>query len=111
MTVTAMLTSLVLLLLSHCVGIEAPAARTPRAELAAARDVAYNANARNDADGMKRALATFERLSADDETAALPVYYASWTAWSLAGSHYQAGNMDAAKDAVALAVRYARRGL
>lgn len=111
MTVTAMLTSLVLLLLSHCVGIEAPAARTPRAELAAARDVAYNANARNDADGMKRALATFERLSADDGTAALPAYYASWTAWSLAGSHYQAGNMDAAKDVVALAVRYARRGL
>ena len=111
MTVTGILTSLVILLLSRCVGIDAPVAQTPRAALADARDLAYNANARNDADGMTRALATFERLSADDATAALPAYYAAWTAWSLAGSHYQAGDMGAARAAVETAVRHARRGL
>jgi len=60
MTVTAMLTSFALLLLSRCVGLEIPAAQTPRAAMVEAREMAYNANARNDADGMKRALAAFE---------------------------------------------------
>ena len=111
MTVTAMLTSFALLLLSRCVGLEIPAAQTPRAAMVEAREMAYNANARNDTDGMKRALAAFERVSADDPSSALAAYYASWTAWSLAGSHFQARDMDAAKAAIAAAVGHARRGL
>ena len=106
-----MLTSLALLLLSRCAGLEIAPAQTPRAALVEARELAYNANARNDAAGMKRALAAFERLSADDSASALAAYYASWTAWSLAGSHFQARDMEAAKAAIAVAVRHARRGL
>jgi hypothetical protein len=105
---TSTLASLVLFLLSRCVAADA-SLQTPRAALLEARDVAFNANARNDADGLKRALSTFERLAGDDETGTLAAYYASWTAWSLAGAQLQAGTMDAAKASVASAVRYARR--
>jgi tetratricopeptide (TPR) repeat protein len=125
MTTTGMLASLALVLLSRCVGLDAPAPdldlridasgfsvegrQSARAALLDARTLAYNANARNDAAGLRRALDTFERLAGDDEAGLLPAYYASWTAWSLAGSHVQAGATDAAKTSVTTAVRYARQ--
>ncbi len=108
MTIGRILVTL-LLLLTRCVGIDA-SPQAPRAALRDARDRAYTANARNDTGALARALATFEGLSAGDKDV-LAVYYASWTAWSLAGSQIQAGNADAAKASAGTAVRYARLGL
>src|SRR3954469_15057023 len=104
--------TIVSLVILPVLGGAAPAApRQPqRAALADARALAYNANFRNDADGLNDALKILERLAADDESGALTSYYAAWTAWSLAGSHFQAKNMDAAKASVEIAVRHARRG-
>jgi hypothetical protein len=76
--------------------------------LIAARTRAYDANVRNDAAGLAHALAVFERLAATDKTGPWPAYYAAWTAWSLGGSHVQAGNQAAAKASLETAVRYAR---
>ena len=86
----------------------AAAPANARARLLEARTVAYDANIRNDAARLADALAIFERLTADPAVAALAEYYAAWTAWSLAGSHMQAGKQDDAKAAAERAARHAR---
>src|SRR4051812_5202199 len=79
--------------------------------LVATRARAYDANARNDSAGLKRALAAFEALAVRDSASPWPVYYASWSAWSLAGSYLQAEDTPSAKAMLETAVRHARRAV
>jgi hypothetical protein len=81
----------------------------PTSALIAARTRAYDANVRNDAKALAAALDTFAALAREETRAPWPDYYASWTAWSLAASHLQAGDQPAAKRVLEASVRHARR--
>jgi hypothetical protein len=83
----------------------------PRAILIEARDLAYDANYRNDQAGLRAAIAALQPLAEFQEERAYVYYYLSWTFWVLAGSQAQEKNLPAAQESAALAVEHARAGL
>src|SRR5262245_46637644 len=83
----------------------------PRAILIEARDLAYDANYRNDQVGLRSAIATLEPLTKRPEARADAHYYLSWTYWVLAGSQGQEKDLAAAQESAALALEQARAGL
>lgn len=82
-----------------------------RAILIEARDLAYDANYRNDAAGLRSAIATLESLAGQPEEAAYANYYLSWTWWSLAGAEFQAKDLAGALASGTSAVKHARAAL
>lgn len=76
-----------------------------------AKQLAYDANYRNDAAGLRDAVRRFERLARDRGLAAAALYYAGWTRWVLAASEVTAGDTAAARATLAAAVRDLERAL
>ena len=99
--------SVVMFLFTALTGI-ATATAGPAEALLDARTRAYNANFRNDAPGMKRAVADFERLSQDAKVRPYALYYAAWTEWVLTASYYEAQDQPAAIATIRSAVAHAR---
>jgi hypothetical protein len=85
-------------------------AATPRAILMAARDLAYDANYRNDQDGLRSAIATLESLAPTAEDGYVQ-YYLSWSYWALSASQVQAKDTDGALQSGTKAVEHARRAV
>jgi hypothetical protein len=83
----------------------------PRGTLIEARNVAFDANYRNDQGGLESAIASMQPLANDAAVGVFANYYLAWTYWSLAGSQFQAKDMTAALASGRLAARHARLGL
>jgi len=81
---------------------------SPRAVLIEARDLAYDANYRNDQAGLRSAIATLETLTNDPRDGAYAQYYLSWTYWALAGSQFQAKDADGALASGTKSLEHAR---
>lgn len=88
----------------------APVKQHARATLVEARNLAYDANFRNDQAGLRSAIASLESLTGDAAVAAYAHYYASFAYWCLAGSQFQAKNQPGALTSGKLAVEHARKG-
>lgn len=71
-------------------------ASTPRKQLLAAKQAAYDANFRNDAQGLRVAAEQLDALATDRELGAFALYYAGWTRWSLAAAQLQANQKEEA---------------
>lgn len=65
-------------------------------ELVATKQALYDANFRNDRDGLKAAIDRANRVSANAAVRAMAMYYAAWGEWALSHSEMQAGEMEAA---------------
>jgi hypothetical protein len=89
---------------------QAPAQPAPPAKgmLIEARNLAYDANYRNDQAGLRAAIAAIEPLVKDPELEAYAHYYLSWTYWSLTASQIDAKDMTAALESANRAVTHAR---
>jgi hypothetical protein len=85
--------------------------QTPRATLIEARNLAYDANFRNDQAGLRSAIASLQPLASSPEVAAYAHYYLSWAHWALAASQVQEKNTSGALESGRLAVEHARSGL
>ena len=92
-------------------GSSAQDAAGPRAILIEARDLAYDANYRNDQAGLRAAIAALEPLVKMPEERPYANYYLSWSFWVLAGSQALEKDASAAQESAALAVEHARAGL
>jgi hypothetical protein len=79
-----------------------------RAVLLEARDLAYDANYRNDQAGLRAAIAALEPLTASPGEGAHASYYLSWAYWALAGSQVQARDTAGALESGKRAVAHAR---
>lgn len=92
--------------------LSAPAgAVTPREELLAAKQAAYDANFRNDAGGLQAAASKLDAVATDRDFGALALYYAGWTRWSLAAAQLQANEREAALASLSRSVEDLRKGL
>jgi hypothetical protein len=88
----------------------APArAQSPRATLIEARNLAYDANFRNDQDGLRAAIVAMQALPADGPEGAYTNYYLWWTTWSLVAAQAQANDTAGAIESVNRQLRYARQ--
>jgi hypothetical protein len=83
----------------------------PRAILIESRNLAYDANYRNDQAGLRSAIAAIQPLADDPDVGAYAHYYLSWTYWALAASQVQEKDMSGALDSGKRAVEHARSGL
>ena len=82
---------------------------SPRATLIEARNLAYDANYRNDQAGLRSAISTMESLAASlDATSPYVHYYLWFTYWSLAGSQFQAKDFGAALESGTKSLEHAR---
>lgn len=79
-----------------------------RATLIEARNLAYDANFRNDQAGLRSAIATIESLTNAPNDAAYVHYYLWWSYWALAGSQYQAQDLTAALQSGTTSLEHAR---
>lgn len=80
-----------------CAGLAlgvAAEAKKPREKLLEAKRAAYDANFRNDQQGLRAAAAKLDGLAADRELGAFALYYAGWTRWALAASQFQANEKE-----------------
>src|SRR5688500_2544141 len=114
----AMRTRVPLLLLTAVIASQSLApAVAARAEpgargiLIEARNLAYDANYRNDQAGLKAAIAAIQPLATSKDVAAYANYYLCWTYWSLSGSQFQAGDVKSALESGKLAEQHGRAGL
>lgn len=85
-------------------------AQSPRASLIEARNLAYDANYRNDQAGLRSAIAVMEPLL-DGPEAAYAHYYLSWTYGALFASQFQAQDLTAALASATRSLDYIRAGL
>lgn len=83
----------------------------PRARLIEARDLAYDANYRNDQAGLRSAIAAMQPLTKAADVGADAHYYLSWTYWALAASQVQEKNMSGGLESGKLALEHARSGV
>lgn len=83
----------------------------PRARLIEARDLAYDANYRNDQVGLRAAIASLQPLTKAADESAYAHYYLWWTYWSLTTSQMQAKDMAGALESAKLALEHARAGV
>lgn len=97
---------------------EAPAPRQAareagpsRAMLIEARNLAYDANFRNDQSGLRSAIAAIEPLAGKAEVASYAHYYLAWTYWMLAASQIEQKDMTAALQSATRALEHARAGV
>jgi len=90
----------------------APPAPAPsaRAVLIEARNLAYDANFRNDQAGLRSAISALQDVPADAPDSAYANYYLSWAHWALVMSQAQANEMDAALESANRSLQYARAG-
>jgi hypothetical protein len=91
-----------------------PAAREAgpsRAMLIEARNLAYDANFRNDRSGLQSAIAAIAPLSGKAEVASYAHYYLAWTYWMLVASQIDEKDMTGARESAARALEHARAGL
>jgi hypothetical protein len=86
------------------------AAQSPRALLIEARNLAYDANYRNDQAGLRSAVEVMEPLT-QGAHAAYAHYYLSWTYGALFASQFQAQDMTAALASANRSLDYIRAGL
>jgi hypothetical protein len=101
-----------LLVLLTCV-LAASSAHTasPRAKLIEARNLAYDANYRNDQQGLRSAIGILAPLAAAGDVNAYRHYYLSWTYWALANSQLEEPDVPGALESARRAAEYARLGL
>ena len=99
-----------MLLAALYLSVQAQAA-TPREQLLAARQAAYDANFRNDASGLQAAAEKLDALTSDRQLGALALYYAGWTRWSLAAAQLQANQRENALASLSQSVDDLRKGL
>ena len=85
--------------------------RTSRAMLVEARNLAYDANFRNDQAGLRAAIGAMEPLARQPDVEAYAHYYLSWTYWMLVASQIEDKNQAAALESAKLALAHARAGL
>lgn len=83
---------------------------TPRAVLLAARDLAYDANYRNDQEGLRSAIDRLQPLASSSSDSAYAHYYLSWAFGALSASQLLASD-SAATTSATRALEHARRGL
>lgn len=102
----------------HLIGVvavlltaQAAAAVGPRGVLIEARNLAYDANYRNDQAGLRSAIEALQPLVDAAEVAPYAHYYLSWTYWALAGSQVQDKDTSGALESGKRAVEHARAGL
>jgi len=91
-----------------------PAAREAgpsRAMLIEVRNLAYDANFRNDQAGLRAAIAAIEPLAVKPEVASYAHYYLAWTYWMLVASQIEEKDTAAALESAARALGHARAGL
>jgi hypothetical protein len=111
MTRLHILTVTALLLTLPASQAAAPSEPDPRALIIEARNLAYDANYRNDQAGLRSAIATLQPLAKDSAEAAYANYYLSWAYWALAASQYEAGDVPGAVDSGTRAAAHARAGV
>ena len=83
---------------------------TPRAVLLAARDLAYDANYRNDQEGLRSAIDRLQPLASSSSDSAYAHDYLSWAFGALSASQLLASD-SAATTSATRALEHARRGL
>jgi hypothetical protein len=83
----------------------------PRAILIEARNLAYDANYRNDQAGLQSAITALQPLVKVTEVSPYAHYYLSWTYWALAASQVQDKNPTGGLESGRRAVEHARAGL
>jgi hypothetical protein len=93
------------------IALSVAGAAGPRAMVMEARDLAYDANFRNDQTGLRSAIATLQPLTNEPDIGAYANYYVSWSYWALAASQFQEKNVSGALESGQSAVEHARRGL
>lgn len=93
------------------IALAVTSAAGPRAMVMEARDLAYDANFRNDQVGLRSAIATLEPLTGDPDVGAYANYYVSWCYWALAAAQYQEKNVAGAVESGRRAAEHARLGL
>ena len=88
----------------------APAAwaQPARATLIEARNLAYDANFRNDQAGLRAAITALQALPSDGPEGAYTNYYLWWTNWTLVAAQAQANETAGAVESAHRALRYAR---
>ena len=89
----------------------APAEPETRALIVEARNLAYDANYRNDQAGLRAAIAALQPLAKESSEVAYANYYLSWTYWAMAASQYEAKDVAGAIESGTLAASHARAGL
>jgi hypothetical protein len=93
------------------IGVSVTGAESPRALVIEARNLAYDANYRNDQPGLRSAIATLQSVGPDADASAYANYYLSWSYWALAASQVQEKNLGAALESGKHALEYARLGV
>jgi tetratricopeptide (TPR) repeat protein len=86
-------------------------AEKPREKLLAAKKAAYDTNFQNDEKGLRAAAEKLDALVTDRELAALALYYAGWTRWSLAAAQLQANEKDDAIRSLSRSVEDLRKAV
>jgi hypothetical protein len=84
---------------------------TRRATLVEARNLAYDANFRNDQAGLRAAVEALQPLAKSGDDRAYAHYYLWWTYWALSSSQVQEKNMSGALESGKAGVQHARDGL
>jgi hypothetical protein len=82
-----------------------------QAVLIEARNLAYNANYRNDQAGLRSAIEMLQPLAEAQQEDAYANYYLSWAYWALSASQVQGNDTTSALESAILAVDHARLGL
>ncbi len=82
-----------------------------RARLIEIRDLAYDANYRNDQTSLRAAITAMQPLTKGADVSADAHYYLSWSYWALAASQFQAKDASGALESGKLAAEHARAGL
>ncbi len=86
-------------------------AASQRAVVIEARNLAYDANYRNDQAGLRAAIAALETLAPNRDEGTYAHYYLSWAYWALAASQVLAKDVPAALESAGHAVEHARAAL
>ena len=89
----------------------APQAAGPRAILIEARNLAYDANYRNDQAGLRSAIAVLQPLVKTHDEAAYANYYLWFAYWALGASQVQEKDMAGALESGKLGLEHARLGV
>ena len=100
-----------MILISLLFTFVAPESPGPRAILLEARNLAYDANYRNDQAGLRSAIAVLEPLAGTGSQAAYANYYLWFVYWALAASQVQEKNMAGALDSGKRGLEQARLGV
>lgn len=83
-------------------------AASQRAVVIEARNLAYDANYRNDQAGLRSAIAALQTLATSKDEGTYAHYYLSWAYWALAASQVQQKDLPSALESAHRAVEHAR---